>query len=86
LYTVRLKSNKKTERDKMVEELRKRGIGATVYYGTPVHLMPYYRQFARYKLQETEQAAEQVFSLPVHPRVTLEQIDYIADSVMDVVG
>lgn len=86
LYTVRLRSNKRTERNKMVEELRKRGIGAAVYYGTPVHLMPYYRQFARYKLLETERAAEQVFSLPVHPGVTLKQIDYIADSVIDVVG
>ncbi|MGD8506793.1 MAG: DegT/DnrJ/EryC1/StrS family aminotransferase, partial [Candidatus Bathyarchaeota archaeon] len=86
LYTVRLQQSKKAERDKVVEKLRKRGIGATVYYHTPIHLMPYYRQFAMYGLPETEKASEQVFSLPVHPGVMLKEIDYIADSTIEVVG
>jgi dTDP-4-amino-4,6-dideoxygalactose transaminase len=86
LYTVRLRNGSRAERDKVVEELRKHGIGAAVYYGTPIHLMPYYRQFATHSLRETEEASEQVFSLPVHPGVTLKDIDYIADSVIEVVG
>jgi len=86
LYTVRLQSNNDTTRDRAVEELRKRGIGATVYYSTPIHLMPYYRQFATHNLPETEKASEQVFSLPVHPGVTLQEINYIIDSVIEVVG
>jgi dTDP-4-amino-4,6-dideoxygalactose transaminase len=84
LYTVRLQDSR-AERDKIVEELRKRGIGATVYYGTPIHLMPYYRQFATHSLPEAERASEQVFSLPVHPGVALKEIDYIVDSVSEVV-
>ena len=86
LYTVRLQNSNRAERDKAVEELRKRGIGATIYYSTPIHLMPYYRRFATYSLPETEKASEQVFSLPVHPGVTLQEINYIADSVIEVVG
>ena len=35
LYTVRLKNAKKMRRDKIVEKLHKRGIGAEVYYRTP---------------------------------------------------
>lgn len=85
LYTVRLQNSNRAERDKALEKLRKRGIGATAYYRTPIHLMPYYRQFATYSLQETEKASEQVFSLPVHPGVTLEEINYIADSTIDIV-
>jgi len=85
LYTVRLKNSKRAERDKTLEELRKRGIGATVYYPTPVHLMPYYRQYAKHSLPETEEASEQVFSLPVHPSVTQKQIDYIADTVLELI-
>jgi len=85
LYTVRLQGSDRAERDKAVEELRKRGVGATVYYGTPIHLMPYYRQFAQYSLPEAEKASEQVFSLPVHPGVTLQEINYIADSLIEVV-
>jgi dTDP-4-amino-4,6-dideoxygalactose transaminase len=66
-----------------VEELRKKDIGATVYYINPVHLMPYYRDsFGRRKLPETEKAAKQVFSLPIHPGVTEEQVDYIGKTLL----
>jgi dTDP-4-amino-4,6-dideoxygalactose transaminase len=85
LYTVRLEDGKRAERNKIVDELRRRGVGATVYYGTPVHLMPYYRQFATRKLHETEKASEQVFSLPVHPGVTSRQIEFIGNLVVHVV-
>jgi perosamine synthetase len=83
LYTVRLKNATENERNKIVEELRKRDIGATVYYINPVHLMPCYRDsFGRRKLPETEKAAKQVFSLPIHPGVTEEQVDYIGKTLL----
>jgi len=85
LYTVRLRDGGRTERDRIVDELRKRGVGAAVYYDTPVHLMPYYRQFATGELCETEKASEQVFSLPIHPGVTSQQIEFIGDLVVQVV-
>jgi perosamine synthetase len=83
LYTVRLKNATENERNKIVVELRKKGIGAEVYYTNPVHLMPYYRDsFGRRKLPETEKAAKQVFSLPIHPGVTKEQVDYIGKTLL----
>jgi len=82
LYTVRLKGANRKKRDEIVEALRREGIGAEVYYHNPIHLMPYYRKFGRYKLPETEKAAERVLSLPVHPGVTSKQIDFIGESVM----
>jgi len=82
LYTVRLKDAKRKKRDKIVETLRQKGIGAEVYYVNPIHVMPYYKKFGKYKLQETEKAAKQVFSLPVHPSVTAKQIDFIGESVL----
>jgi dTDP-4-amino-4,6-dideoxygalactose transaminase len=85
LYTVRLRNSKRAERDKTVDELRRRGIGAAVYYSTPVHLMPYYRRFPAQQLHETEKASEQVFSLPIHPGVTKEQVEFIGDSVAEIV-
>ena len=86
LYTVRMKGAKKEERDKIVEELKRKGIGAEVYYMHPVHLMPYYRKFGKYRLPETEKIAEQVFSLPIHPGVTAEQIDFIGETVLHLLG
>jgi perosamine synthetase len=84
LYTVRLKDGAKAERDKILEELKKKDIGAAAYYVHPVHTMPYYREnFGEHKLPETEKAAQQVFSLPVHPGVTEAQVDFIGESVLD---
>jgi perosamine synthetase len=83
LYTVRLKNAAENERNKIVAGLKKNGIGAETYYANPVHLMPYYRDsFGKRKLPETEKAAKQVFSLPVHPSVTEEQIDYIGKTLL----
>jgi perosamine synthetase len=84
LYTVRLKNATENERNKIVEELIQKGIGAEVYYVNPVHLMSYYRDsFGRRKLPETEKAAKQVFSLPIHPGVTEAQVDYIGKTLLD---
>jgi len=83
LYTVRLKDATERERDRIVEELKKEGIGAEVYYVNPVHLMPYYRNvFGKFGLPETEEAAKQIMSLPVHPSVKEEQIDYIGQTLL----
>ncbi len=79
LYTVRLKNANREARDSLVEKLNKKGIGAVSFYVNPVHKMPAYREFSKERLTETEKASTQVFSLPVHPGVTVEQIDSIAE-------
>ncbi|MDX1813557.1 MAG: DegT/DnrJ/EryC1/StrS family aminotransferase [Candidatus Bathyarchaeia archaeon] len=84
LYTVRVQNATESERNRIVEELRRKEIGAVAYYVHPVHLMPYYREnFGEYTLPETEKAAQQVFSLPIHPRVTEAQVDYIGKTLLD---
>jgi dTDP-4-amino-4,6-dideoxygalactose transaminase len=45
--------------------------------------MEFYRNnFSSRKLSETEKAAKQVFSLPIHPNVTSEQIEYIGKTLL----
>lgn len=85
LYTVRLNGAGRAKRDAVVEQLRGKGIGAEVYYPWPIHSMPPYRRFKRLKLTETEKASEQVFSLPVHPGVKTEQVDFIAETVLSLI-
>jgi dTDP-4-amino-4,6-dideoxygalactose transaminase len=83
LYTARLVDGMETERNKIVDELKKKGIGAEVYYVNPVHQMPFYREnFGSAKLPETDKASKQVFSLPIHPGVTAEQVDYIGKTLL----
>jgi perosamine synthetase len=84
LYTVRLRDGDEAQRDKILEELKKKGVGAAAYYVHPVHTMPYYQEtFGECKLPETEKAAKQVFSLPVHPGVTEAQVDSIGKTLLD---
>jgi dTDP-4-amino-4,6-dideoxygalactose transaminase len=83
LYTAKLKDGTEDERNHLVEGLKKKGIGAEVYYINPVHQMPFYREnFGSAKLPETEKASKQVFSLPIHPGVTEDQIQFIGETVL----
>jgi perosamine synthetase len=87
LYTVRLYDGAENERNEILEELHKRDIGAEAYYVNPVHQMPYYRRtFGTHELPETEKAAKQVLSLPVHPGVTPEQAEYIGKTLLQLLS
>jgi len=82
VYTARLKGANSGKRNKLVKTLNRHRIGATVYYPIPIHKMPYYREnFGNFQLSITEKASRQVFSLPVHPGVKDEEIDYIAKTI-----
>ena len=83
LYTLRIRNGNQLQRNNIITELHNKGIGAEAYYPTPVHQMPYYREtFGQFNLPETEKAADQVLSLPIHPGVTEEQIRFIAESLI----
>jgi perosamine synthetase len=86
LYTARLTTGTEIKRNKLLDELRKIGIGAEAYYVNPVNEMPFYREnYGGAKLIETEKAAKQVFSLPIHPGVTDEQIKFIGQSTLNLI-
>lgn len=84
LFTPRLRGANAGKRNKLVEKLRSKNIGASVYYESPVHMLPYYRDLQstrRSALVETERACRQVFSLPVHPQLRQSELQFIADTV-----
>jgi dTDP-4-amino-4,6-dideoxygalactose transaminase len=83
LYTARLKEGTETQRNKLLSDLKAKGIGAEAYYVNPIHSMPFYREnYTSKPLPETEKAAKQVFSLPIHPGVTDEQAEFIAETLL----
>jgi len=89
LYTVRMRGANAGKRNKTVEKLRAKNIQASVYYQTPVHLLPLYRENStpgRGTLLNTERAARQVFSLPVHPQVTPDDISYMIATLKKVLA
>ena len=80
-YTIRVLENFKLSRDELNERLNKKGIGTGIYYPKPLHLLPHFKKFG-YKEGDfpiAEKLSSQVISLPVHPHLAKEQLDYIID-------
>lgn len=78
-YTVRVPD----DRDGFVTALRnEHGIGSGVYYPIPNHRLPSLATFAPgLDLPETEKAAREVVSLPVHPSLSRRDLDRIVTAV-----
>jgi perosamine synthetase len=74
-YTVRCE-----HRDDVLRDVMDAGVSAAVYYPTPTHRLPAYVD-AGSDLAETDRAAAEVMSLPVHPRLTDAEVDRVIDVV-----
>ena len=86
LYTARLLDATKEKRNKLLDDLKAKGIGAEAYYVNPVHTMPFYREnYGAHALPETEKAAKHVFSLPIHPAITKEDAEQIAKTTLNLI-
>ena len=79
LYTIVIKN-----RDYILKKLNDNGIGAAKYYPIPVHQIPFYK--SNTKLPNTEWASKNVLSLPVNPKVTTKNIQFIAKTLGDLIN
>jgi dTDP-4-amino-4,6-dideoxygalactose transaminase len=78
-YTIRVRDG---QRDSVLAGLAERGIAAGVYYPVPVHHQPpYQEQEAANSYPAAECAALEVLSLPVHPGLSLEDLETVVASV-----
>ena len=74
-------------RSQFIEELRTRNIGASVHF-IPVHVHPYYREKYGYSIHDFPVAAanyERLVSLPLHPRLSDDDVDDVIEAVRDIV-
>jgi dTDP-4-amino-4,6-dideoxygalactose transaminase len=79
-YTIRVPDGR---RDALQQYLQTQGIGSAVYYPVPIHQQTFYVNQLGYNLSlpETEKAAAEVLSLPVHPGLTQEDLQRIVTAV-----
>ena len=75
-YTIRVIDH---DRDVFAKELEKLGVGSGVYYPTPIHKLPSFRQTE--DLPNTDVACKQVLSIPVHPSLTKNELEQIVNAV-----
>jgi dTDP-4-amino-4,6-dideoxygalactose transaminase len=76
------------DRDKVMERLKDSGIQASVHY-PPVHLFSLYRKRFGFKvgmLPKTEEVSRREITLPLHPRMNVEDVRWIAKKVKAVIG
>ena len=83
-YTIRVPE----DRDGFVRALKdEHNVGAGVYYPIPNHRLPSLAPYAPgLDLPETERAAREVASLPVHPSLSQDDLDRIVAAVNAVAG
>ena len=83
-YTVRVPQ----DRDGFARALaREHQVGSGVYYPVPVHrLAPFRTNAADADLPETDRAARECLSLPVHPSLTDDDLDRVIAAVNTVAG
>jgi len=80
-YTIRVRNSK---RDALRDFLGKAGIPSMIYYPGPLHTQEAYR-FLGYRESDfpvTSELCSEVLSLPMHPDMEQDQLDYIVVNVL----
>lgn len=89
LFIVRLDIDKAgLSRDDFMNELKKRNIGTGLHFRA-VHLQKYYREqmgMRRGMLPNTEWNSDRIFSLPLFPDMTTEDVDDVVDAIKEVLS
>ena len=76
-FTVKVK-----KRDALQAHLKDLGVPSMIYYPVPIHHHKPYMQFTpAWPLDATEEVSKQVLSLPIHPHLSAEQVEYVCESV-----
>lgn len=87
IYAIRLRLEGLTiDRDRFVDELKQRNIGASVHF-IPLHMLSYFRK--RYGFREADfpiatREFARLVSLPIHTRMSDEDVDDVVDAAADV--
>lgn len=78
-YTIRVSNGK---RDALREFLTEREIGSEIYYPLPIHKQEFYiEKLGPNSLPETEKAAKEVLSIPVHPGLSPEDLEKVVSGI-----
>ncbi|MBX3438177.1 MAG: DegT/DnrJ/EryC1/StrS family aminotransferase [Planctomycetaceae bacterium] len=84
LYVIRLQVEDLTiSRNEFITQLNQAGIGTSVHY-LPLHMHPLYRERFGYATEDLPRGADlfqRIISLPIHPRLTDEDVDFVAATV-----
>jgi len=72
-------------RDDLARFLTERGVETGIHYPVPNHLQPAVTSILCHLpgLPRTEQAAGEILSLPIHGEISLDEVDYVSDCIIE---
>ena len=76
------------ERQRVIDGLAERGVGTLIYYPVPIPRQAYLQEYlpgaADLPLPVTDRLSDEVLAIPVHPRLSQEDLETIVAAVRDV--
>ena len=81
IYVLRI--NNLVDRDSLKEDLLKRGIQIGIHY-KPNHKLKYFKTIEKSTLPVTEKVYSQVISLPIHPDLDVNDIEYVSKTLISI--
>jgi len=73
-------------RDNLKSFLQDKGIQCGIHYPIPIHLQPLYRQLyamAEGSYPKSEKLSRECLSLPMHPYLSAEEVDFVCDLIRE---
>lgn len=88
LFVVRLRESVRIERNAVIEELSKRGVGTSVHY-IPLHRQPYWKE--TYSLSEeqfpvADQAYQSMISIPLYTKMSNADLDRVVNALRNILS
>ena len=85
-YVVRLEEEFPMSREEFMGYLKDRGVGCAVHYPLPVYRQPLYLElgFGDARCPVAEEVASKVLSLPVHPGLGRDELEYMVEVINSV--
>lgn len=87
-YTIRVTSESPISRNELAEHLTRAGVGTGIYYPKMVFDYEIYNSHPQVKSSENpiaKKISSEVLSLPVHPHLSLSDLEKIIETVRDIV-
>lgn len=80
IYAVRVKN-----RDRVIEELKRKGVGVLIHYPIPIHLQKVYATLG-YKKRDfpiAKKISDEIISLPMYPHLEVKKLEYVASALKE---
>ena len=78
MYTITVEAKL---RNKLLNFLKEKNIGASAHFDPPLHLQKYLKKYNKKKLTETEKLSKQILTLPIFPDMTKKEALYVTKTI-----